>query len=181
MMHGRPQYGQNLYGGQYNDNGSPNPGWEDVIHWNNGIRDYVFYHGGLQPKNQEIPQDSWGGSPLLRRGRARGGGGAHNPLPVYHPRINVMGSYLGSMTIPSVVGGQAKLRQKRHAEYDDEEYERQRQRRRRRKRPRGPPGGQKNPGSPLGQGLVLGKAHRCPKKAGGQPLRFSLNVDPSRR
>ncbi|XP_049522907.1 uncharacterized protein LOC119454652 isoform X2 [Dermacentor silvarum] len=178
MISGRPQHGQKFYDGQFNDNGFPNTGWDDVIHWNNGIRDNFFYHSGLQPRNQEIPQDSWGGSPLLGRGRARGGGGVHNQLPVYHPWANVIGSYLDGVNTPTVVGGQAKLRQKRHVEFDDEEDRRPRRKRRRRKRLRHEGHGLR---SPAGPGLVLGKAPRCPKAAGGKPMQFSLKVDPSSR
>ncbi|XP_049523068.1 uncharacterized protein LOC119452377 isoform X2 [Dermacentor silvarum] len=181
MMSGRPQHGQNLYDGQFNDNGFPSTGWDAVIHSNNGIGDNIFYHSGLQLRNQEIPQDSWGGSNLLGRGKARGGGGVHNPLPVYQPWVNVIGSYIDGVNTPTVVRGQVKLRQKRQAEFDDDEYSRRRRKQRRRKRPKRPHRGQEGNVSQLGGGSVLGKARRCPLKNGGEPLRFNLKVGPSRR
>lgn len=175
MMHGRPKYGQKFYAGLLYDNGFPNRGWDDSDEWNNGFN---MDQRNLRHKVQAFPRDLRRGNAPLGTGRAPGGA-THNALPAYDQTANAMSTYYDNVHAPFVGQGQVKLRQKRYAEYTEEERPRRWRKGRRRNRNRRPKEDQLYAPGPSGQpGMVFGKAHRCPKSAGG-PLRFSLKV-PSR-
>lgn len=178
MMYGRPQYGQNFYAGLLYDNGFQNRGWDDLDVRNNGISGFNFDLRSVQHGAQAFPQVLRVGNVPLGTRRAPGGA-THYALPTYDQSVNVMSTYFDNVHAPFMGQGQVKLRRKRNAEYTEEEPRRRRGRKGRRRHRRPRPTDQLDTPGPSGQpGMVLGKAHRCPKIAGG-PLRFTLKVPPS--